>query len=70
MGTYIGMKAANKAPEQTCLYRDWSSFYYINSEVDSLNYTMNEAHQAGNQKDVDKLKLLEDPIKKGEALYP
>ena len=70
-GTYIGMKAANKAPEKYAAYIGIGQVSnYINSEVDSLNYTMSQAHQAGNQKDVDKLKLLEDSIKQGEAYTP
>ena len=65
------MKAANEAPEKYAAYIGISQVSnYINSEVDSLNYTMSRAHQAGNQKDVNKLKLLEDSIIKGEALYP
>ncbi|MFP3722575.1 alpha/beta hydrolase [Niallia circulans] len=70
-GTYIGMKAANKAPEKYAAYIGIGQVSnYINSEVDSLNYTISQAHQAGNQKDVDKLKLLEDSIKNGEANTP
>ena len=70
-GTYIGMKAANIAPEKYAAYIGIGQVSnYINSEVDSLNYAMNQAHQAGNQKDVDKLKLLEDSIKQGEAYTP
>ena len=70
-GTYIGMKAANKAPEKYAAYIGIGQVSnYINGEVDSLNYTISQAHQAGNQKDVDKLKLLEDSIKKGEAHTP
>ncbi|MFS0864868.1 alpha/beta fold hydrolase [Fredinandcohnia sp. 179-A 10B2 NHS] len=70
-GTYIGMKAANKAPEKYAAYIGIGQVSnYIDSEVDSLNFTMSQAHQAGNQKDVEKLKLLEDSIKKGEASTP
>lgn len=70
-GTYIGMKAANKAPEKYAAYIGIGQVSnYINSEVDSLNYTISQAHQTGNQKDVDKLKLLEDSIKNGEANTP
>ena len=65
------MKAANIAPEKYAAYIGIGQVSnYINSEVDSLNYAMNQAHQAGNQKDVDKLKLLEDSIKQGEAYTP
>ncbi|RFB12617.1 alpha/beta hydrolase [Bacillus sp. HNG] len=70
-GTYIGMKAANKAPEKYAAYIGIGQVSnYINSEVDSLNYTINQAHQAGNRKDVNELMLLEDSIKKGEAHTP
>ena len=38
-GTYIGMKAANKAPEKDAAYIGIGQVLnYINSEVDSLNY--------------------------------
>ncbi|MEH7385819.1 alpha/beta hydrolase [Bacillus sp. JJ1521] len=70
-GTYIGMKAASIAPEKYAAYIGIGQVSNsTNSEVDSLNYTISQAHQAGNQKDVDKLKLLENSIKKGEAHTP
>jgi L-proline amide hydrolase len=40
------------------------------SEMDSLEYTISQAQQAGNLKDVDQLELLRDSIKKGEAHTP
>ncbi|WP_449538530.1 alpha/beta fold hydrolase [Ferdinandcohnia sp. Marseille-Q9671] len=70
-GTYIGMKAADKAPEKFAAYIGIGQVSnYITSEVDSLTYTISEAQQAGNQKDVNKLKLLENSVKKGEASTP
>ena len=39
------------------------------SEIDSLEYTISQAQQAGNLKDVDQLELLRDSIKKGESAY-
>ncbi len=69
-GTYIGMKAPDKVPDKYAAYIGIGQVSnYMNSEVDSLNYTMSEANKAGNQKDVDKLKLLEDSIKIGST-YP
>ena len=35
----------------------------IVSEIDSLEYTISQAQQAGNLKDVDQLELLRDSIK-------
>ena len=40
------MKAANKAPEKYAAYIGIGQVSnYINSEVDSRNYTMSQAHQ-------------------------
>ncbi len=70
-GTYIGMKAADKSPDKYAAYIGIGQVSNsINSEVDSLTYTISQANEAGNQKDVDKLKLLEESIKKGEEHTP
>jgi L-proline amide hydrolase len=38
--------------------------------MDSLEYTISQAQQAGNLKDVDQLEFLRDSIKKGKAHTP
>lgn len=70
-GTYIGMKATDKSPEKFVAYIGIGQVSNsIDSEMDSLEYTMNQAQQAGKQKDVDRLKELEESIKNGENHTP
>lgn len=70
-GTYIGMKAANRAPEKFAAYIGIGQVSNkINSEIDSLNYTIYEAQKAGNLKDVKELELLGESIQKGEGYTP
>jgi len=60
-GTYIGLKAVDKAPEKYAGYIGIGQVSnHTNSEIDSLEYTIRQAGQAGNVKDVEKLKSLED----------
>ncbi|PAD66760.1 alpha/beta hydrolase [Bacillus sp. 7586-K] len=70
-GTYIGMKAADKAPEKYAAYIGIGQVAnHTKSEMNSLEYTIHQAEQAGNVKDVEKLKSLEDSIKNGETHTP
>ena len=70
-GTYIGLKAANENPEKYAAYIGIGQVSNNTiSEMDSLEYTIEQAQQAGNLKDVDQLEFLRDSIKKGEALTP
>jgi pimeloyl-ACP methyl ester carboxylesterase len=70
-GTYIGLKAASKNPEKYAAYIGIGQVSnHIISEMDSLEYTIRQAQQAGNLKDVDQLEFLRDSIKKGEAHTP
>ena len=70
-GTYIGLKAASKNPEKYAAYIGIGQVSNNTiSEMDSLEYTIRQAQQAGNLKDVDQLEFLRDSIKKGEAHTP
>ncbi|NEU31243.1 alpha/beta hydrolase [bacterium LRH843] len=70
-GTYIGLQAASKYPENYAAYIGIGQVSnMIDSEMDSLEFTIHQAQQAGNQKDVDQLEFLRDSIIKGEALTP
>ncbi|MFD1739563.1 alpha/beta fold hydrolase [Bacillus salitolerans] len=70
-GTYIGMKAAAVAPEKFVAYIGIGQVSdKVQSEVDSLEYTLRQATLAGNEKDVEKLKNLRDSIEGGERITP
>lgn len=70
-GTYIGMKAASKAPVKFAAYMGIGQVAdTVQSELDSLEFTMNEAAKAGNAKDVQKLEGMRTAIEQGEELTP
>lgn len=68
--TYIGMKAAAKAPEKFNAYIGIGQVgNTIQSELDSLEYTIEQAKQAGNRDGLEKLSLLRSSIEQGVGLY-
>jgi L-proline amide hydrolase len=70
-GTYIGMKAAAKAPDKFAAYIGIGQVSeHVQSELDGLNYATEQAKQAGNHQDVAWLERLREPIARGEALTP
>ncbi|NMI02352.1 alpha/beta hydrolase [Paenibacillus sp. SZ31] len=70
-GTYIGMKAAAKAPDQFHAYIGIGQMANtLQSELESLEYTLEQAKQAGNAEDVKKLELVRGSIEQGEELTP
>ncbi|WFR61679.1 alpha/beta hydrolase [Paenibacillus amylolyticus] len=70
-GTYIGMKAAAKAPVQFQAYIGIGQMANtFQSELESSAYTLEQAKQAGNIKDVQKLELVRDSIEQGTGLTP
>lgn len=70
-GTYIGMKAAAKAPDKFAAYIGIGQVAdNIQSELDSLKYTIDQAKLANNENDVKKLEKLSDLINKGEEITP
>lgn len=70
-GTYIGMQAANKAPEKYEAYIGIGQMSDIReSEIESLDYCINQAQKAGNTDDVLYLQGLTDKIKNGEMVTP
>jgi len=70
-GTYIGMKAAARAPDKFTAYIGIGQVADPKvSEIDSLNYTIEQAKLAGHVKDTKLLESLRDPIERGEALTP
>ncbi|MCF7755001.1 alpha/beta hydrolase [Paenibacillus xylanexedens] len=70
-GTYIGMKAAAKAPTQFHAYIGIGQMANtLQSELESLEYTYEQAKQAGNEEDVKKLELIRSSIEQGKELTP
>lgn len=70
-GTYIGMKAAAKAPDKFNAYIGIGQMAdTVQSESESLEYTMEQAKQASNSEDVKSLELLRDSIERGEGFTP
>lgn len=70
-GTYIGTQAAHKAPEK---YEAYIGIGQISnqgeSEIESLNYVINQARKAGNTDDVLYLEGVTEKIEKGEMITP
>ncbi|WP_242220994.1 alpha/beta hydrolase [Bacillus cereus group sp. BfR-BA-01380] len=70
-GTYIGMQAASKAPEKYEAYIGIGQMSdTVESEIDSLNYTINQAQNKGNTNDVLYLQGLTEKIKNGDTYTP
>jgi len=70
-GTYIGMKAIDKSPEKYYGYIGIGQVAdVVQSELDSLEFTLEQAKQEGNSDDIEKLMLLQPLIEKGEVRTP
>lgn len=70
-GTYIGMQAAYKAPEKYEAYVGIGQMSdMIESEIDNLNYVIDQAQSAGNTDDVLYLQGLTEKIKNGDMFTP
>lgn len=70
-GTYIGMQAANRAPEKYEAYVGIGQMSeIIKSEIDNLNYVIEQAQSAGNTEDVLYLQGLTEKVENGEMFTP
>ncbi|RKN84025.1 alpha/beta fold hydrolase [Paenibacillus ginsengarvi] len=70
-GTYIGLKAAAKAPGRYAAYIGIGQVAdQAASELDSLDYSIEQAKRAGSLQEAERLELLRDPIRWGEAFTP
>ncbi|MGG2094639.1 alpha/beta hydrolase [Bacillus sp. S13(2024)] len=70
-GTYIATQAAYKAPEKYEAYIGIGQMSdTVESEIDSLNYSINQAQNAGNKDDVLSLQGLTEKIKNGDTFIP
>lgn len=70
-GTYIATQAASNAPEKYEAYIGIGQMSNtIESEIDSLNFTIHQAQLQGNKEDVLHLQQLADEIKTGAKFTP
>lgn len=70
-GTYIGARAAAKAPEKFHAYIGIGQVSdTVESELDGLNYTILQALERGNSKDVDRLEGMRESIQADGMLVP
>ena len=70
-GTYIGMRAAAEAPEKYYAYIGIGQVANtVQSELDSLEFTMEQAKLDENSDDVERLMLLQPLIEQGEVQTP
>lgn len=70
-GTYIGMQAANKSPEKYEAYVGIGQMSdTIESEKESLNYSIAQAEKAGNTDDIEYLQGLTQQIGNGDMVTP
>lgn len=70
-GTYIGMQAAYKAPEKYEAYVGIGQMSdTVESELNSLNYVIEQAQKEGNADEVSYLKGLTEKIKNGDTYTP
>lgn len=70
-GTYIGIQAAQKAPEKYEAYIGVGQMSdTVESETDILSYCIEQAQVAGNIEDVAELQKLTGKIKNGDAVTP
>jgi len=70
-GSYIGMVAAAKAPENYIAYIGIGQVSNFNeSETDSLNYCIEEANKAANKDDIANLEKIRSQVEKGGIFVP
>lgn len=70
-GTYIGLKAAEKAPDKFSAYIGIGQVANaLQSEIDSLEYTILQAKLQNNRNDIEKLEKLRRSIEDGKELTP
>ncbi|MFF2796717.1 alpha/beta hydrolase [Lysinibacillus xylanilyticus] len=70
-GTYIATQAASKAPEKFTAYVGIGQMSdQVGSEIDGLNYVIQQAENAGNTDDVLYLQGLTEQVENGETFIP
>lgn len=70
-GTYIATQAASKAPDKYKAYIGIGQMSdTVKSEIETLNYSINQAQKAGNTDDVTELQKLTENIKNGDTFTP
>lgn len=70
-GTYVGIQAAQRAPEKYEAYIGIGQMSnMVESELDGLNYTIEQAKLRGNTTDADYLQGLAEKVRSGKMLTP
>jgi pimeloyl-ACP methyl ester carboxylesterase len=70
-GTYIAAQAANRAPDKFSAYIGIGQISnWTNSELESLQFTIDQARLAGNDAEAEELALLREQITTGEVNTP
>lgn len=70
-GSYIGMLAAAKAPENYIAYIGIGQVSnFSESESDALDYCLEEAAKAGNKDDIAKLEEIKNKVENGDTFVP
>ncbi len=70
-GTYIATQAASKAPEKYEAYIGIGQMSdTVKSEIEALNYSINQAQKEGNKDDVTDLQRSTENIKNGDTFTP
>ncbi|MEK3758804.1 alpha/beta hydrolase [Paenibacillus sp. FSL P4-0338] len=70
-GTYIAAQAANKAPDKFSAYIGIGQMgNWVNSELESLKFAIDQARLAGNNTEAENLELLREPITTGDSITP
>ncbi|WP_339277948.1 alpha/beta hydrolase [Paenibacillus sp. FSL W8-0426] len=70
-GTYVAAQAAQQAPEKYTAYIGIGQLgNATESEIDALEYVINEARRVGDEGNVQRLEQMSEEIRKGTALTP
>ncbi|WNS46294.1 alpha/beta hydrolase [Paenibacillus sp. MMS20-IR301] len=70
-GTYIALQAADKAPDKFSAYIGIGQMAgWVSSELESLQFVIDQAKLAGNDAEADQLELLRGPVTAGEKITP
>lgn len=70
-GSYIGMMAAAKAPENYIAYIGIGQVSnFRESDLDALEYCLNEATKAGAKDDIQRLEIIKEQFEHGDAILP
>ncbi|MEK3686333.1 alpha/beta fold hydrolase [Paenibacillus sp. FSL R10-2736] len=70
-GTYIATQAVSKAPDKFSAYIGiGQTANWVNSELESLQFMIDQARLAGNNAEAEELEHLREPVTTGDAISP